>query len=191
MFLPYFISWVVVGAVAYNLFNYEHGTLNTVLKSLHLQPLDIYTTASYWKYILVFFSAWKVVGYGTVFYMAAIMSIDRESYEAAEIDGANVFQRILHITLPALRPTIIILVLLAIGSIFRGDFGLFYQLVGSNGLLYQATDVIDTYVYRSLMVNNEIGMSSAMGFYQSVLCFVTIMLTNYLVRKTDRDNALF
>jgi putative aldouronate transport system permease protein len=191
MFLPYFISWVVVGAVAYNLFNYEHGTINTMLKAVGLESLDIYNTASYWKYILVFFSAWKAVGYGAVFYMAAIMSIDRESYEAADIDGANVFQRIWHITLPSLRPTIIILVLLAIGNIFRGDFGLFYQLVGNNGMLFQATDVIDTYVYRSLLINNEIGMSAAIGFYQSVLCFVTILLMNYLVRKTDKDSALF
>jgi putative aldouronate transport system permease protein len=191
MFLPYFLSWVVVGAVAYNLFNYEHGTINTLLKTLHMAPLDIYTTDKYWKYILVFFSAWKAVGYGAVFYLAAIMSVDRETYEAADIDGANVFQRILHITLPAIRPTIIILVLLAIGGIFRGDFGLFYQLVGNNGLLFQATDVIDTYVYRSLMVNNEIGMSAAIGFYQSILCFITILVTNYMVRRKDKENALF
>ncbi|GGI43660.1 sugar ABC transporter permease [Paenibacillus marchantiophytorum] len=191
MFLPYFLSWVVVGAVAYNLFNFEHGTINTLLRTLHMPELDIYTTPEYWKYILVFFSAWKAVGYGAVFYMASILSIDRETYEAAEIDGANVFQRILYITLPSLRPTITILVLLAIGGIFRGDFGLFYQLVGNNGLLYQTTDVIDTYVYRSLLVNNEIGMSSAIGFYQSILCFITIMATNFLVRKSDKDNALF
>ena len=159
--------------------------------SLHIPELDIYTTTEYWKYILVFFSAWKAVGYGAVFYMASILSIDRETYEAAEIDGANVFQRIRYITLPSLRPTITILVLLAIGGIFRGDFGLFYQLVGNNGLLYQTTDVIDTYVYRSLLVNNEIGMSSAIGFYQSILCFATIMVTNFLVRKSDKDNALF
>ncbi len=191
MFLPYFLSWVVVGAVAYNLFNYEHGTVNTLLRSLHIPELDIYTTPEYWKYILIFFSAWKAVGYGAVFYMASILSIDRETYEAAEIDGANVFQRIRYITLPSLRPTITILVLLAIGGIFRGDFGLFYQLVGNNGLLYQTTDVIDTYVYRSLLVNNEIGMSSAIGFYQSILCFATIMVTNFLVRKSDKENALF
>lgn len=191
MFLPYFLSWVVVGAVAYNLFNYEHGTVNTLLRALHIPELDIYTTTTYWKYILVFFSAWKAVGYGAVFYMASILSIDRETYEAAEIDGANVFQRIRFITLPSLRPTITILVLLAIGGIFRGDFGLFYQLVGNNGLLYETTDVIDTYVYRSLLVNNEIGMSSAIGFYQSILCFATIMLTNFLVRRSDKDNALF
>lgn len=191
MFLPYFLSWVVVGAVAYNLFNYEHGTVNTLLRSLNIPELDIYTTPEYWKYILIFFSAWKAVGYGAVFYMASILSIDRETYEAAEIDGANVFQRIRYITIPSLRPTITILVLLAIGGIFRGDFGLFYQLVGNNGLLYQTTDVIDTYVYRSLLVNNEIGMSSAIGFYQSILCFATIMVTNFLVRKSDKENALF
>ncbi|MFC0214574.1 ABC transporter permease [Paenibacillus chartarius] len=191
MFLPYFISWVVVGAVAYNLFNYEHGTINTILKAIGMESLDIYNTDTYWKYIIVFFSAWKAVGYGAVFYMASIMSIDRETYEAADMDGANVFQRIWHITLPSLRPTIIILVLLAIGNIFRGDFGLFYQLVGNNGMLFKATDVIDTYVYRSLLINNEIGMSAAIGFYQSILCFVTILLMNYLVRKTDKDSALF
>ncbi|UUZ84847.1 ABC transporter permease subunit [Paenibacillus sp. P26] len=191
MFLPYFISWVVVGAVAYNLFNYDHGTINTMLKALGVEGLDIYNTASYWKYIIVFFSAWKAVGYGAVFYMASIMSIDKETYEAADMDGANVFQRIWHITPPALRPTIIILVLLAVGNIFRGDFGLFYQLVGNNGMLFQATDVIDTYVYRSPLINNEIGMSAAIGFYQSVLCFVTILLMNYLVRKTDKESALF
>ncbi|OXM86197.1 ABC transporter permease [Paenibacillus rigui] len=191
MFLPYFLSWVVVGAVAYNLFNYEHGTINTLLKSLNMPVLDIYTTPEYWKYIIVIFSAWKSVGYGAVFYLAAIMSIDKETYEAADMDGANVFQRIWHITVPSLRPTITVLVLLAIGNIFRGDFGLFYQLVGNNGMLFQATDVIDTYVFRSLTVNGEIGMSAAMGFYQSVLCFITIMVANYLVKKTDKDNALF
>ncbi|CAI6085795.1 ABC transporter permease [Cohnella sp. JJ-181] len=191
LLLPYFLSWVVVGAIAYNLFNYEHGLINTMLASVGLDRLDIYTTPEYWKYILVAVSAWKAVGYGAVFYMAAIMNVDKESYDAAEIDGANLFQRIYHITLPAIRPTVTILVLLAIGGIFRGDFGLFYQLVGGNGLLYQATDVIDTYAYRSLMIDNEIGMSAAIGFYQSVLCFVTILAANYLVRRTDKSNALF
>lgn len=191
LLLPYFLSWVVVGAIAYNLFNYEHGMINTMLATLGLDRLDIYTTPEYWKYILVSISAWKAVGYGAVFYMAAIMNVDKESYDAAEIDGANLFRRIYHITLPAIQPTIIILVLLSIGSIFRGDFGLFYQLVGGNGLLYHATDVIDTYTYRSLMVDNEIGMSAAVGFYQSVLCFVTIVTANYLVRRVDKSNALF
>lgn len=191
MLLPYFLSWVVIGAIAYNLFNFEHGAINTFLKWLNLNPLEFYVTPKYWKYILVTVSAWKSVGYGAIFYLAAITSVDRESYDAADIDGANLFQRIFHITLPAIRPTIIILVLLSIGGIFRGDFGLFYQLIGGNGLLYHSTDVIDTYAFRSLVVDNEIGMSAAIGFYQSILCFITILTANYLVRRIEKDHALF
>jgi putative aldouronate transport system permease protein len=191
LFLPYFISWVVVGAIAYNLFNYDVGTLNVMLKGLGLEPVDIYNTPSYWPVILVLVSAWKTLGYGSVMYLAAITGIDNEMYEAAEIDGANVFQRILHITLPNLFPTVIILVLLAVGNIFRGDFGMFYNMVGNNGLLFSSTDVIDTFVFRSLTTSNEIGLSAAAGFYQSVLGFATILLANYAVRKYDKDHALF
>ncbi|EXX90404.1 sugar ABC transporter permease [Paenibacillus darwinianus] len=191
LFLPYFISWVVVGAIAYNLFNYDVGTVNVLLKATGMEPVDIYNTAAYWPVILVIVSAWKAVGYGTIMYLAAITGIDTEMYEAAEIDGANVFQRILNITIPNLYPTVIILVLLAIGNIFRGDFGLFYNMVGNNGLLFSSTDVIDTFVFRSLTTSNEIGMSAAAGFYQSVLGFATIMLANWAVRKYDKDRALF
>ncbi|CAM4292389.1 ABC transporter permease [Paenibacillus typhae] len=191
LFLPYFISWVVVGAIAYNLFNFDVGTLNVLLKGLGMQPIDIYNTASYWPFILVLVSAWKALGYGTIMYLAAITSIDTEMYEAAEIDGANIFQRIMKITVPNLIPTVIILVLLAIGNIFRGDFGMFYNMVGNNGLLFSNTDVIDTFVFRSLTTSNEIGMSAAAGFYQSLLGFATIMLANYAVRKYDKDRALF
>ncbi|MNC31013.1 putative multiple-sugar transport system permease YteP [compost metagenome] len=191
LFLPYFISWVVVGAIAYNLFNFDVGTVNVLLKGLGMQPIDIYNTAAYWPFILVIVSAWKTLGYGTIMYLAAITSIDTEMYEAAEIDGANIFQRIMKITIPNLFPTVIILVLLAIGNIFRGDFGMFYNMVGNNGLLFSSTDVIDTFVFRSLTTSNEIGMSAAAGFYQSLLGFVTIMLANYAVRKYDKDRALF
>ncbi|GLX65829.1 ABC transporter permease [Paenibacillus glycanilyticus] len=191
LFLPYFISWVVVGAIAYNLFNYDVGTLNVMLKAVGMEPVDIYNTPSYWPVILVLVSAWKTLGYGSVMYLAAITGIDNEMYEAAEIDGANVFQRILHITIPNLYPTVIILVLLAVGNIFRGDFGMFYNMVGTNGLLFSSTDVIDTFVFRSLTTSNEIGLSAAAGFYQSVLGFATILLANYAVRKYDKDHALF
>ncbi|WP_040950264.1 ABC transporter permease [Gorillibacterium massiliense] len=191
LFLPYFISWVVVGAIAYNLFNFDVGTINSVLKSLGLDPIDIYNNSSYWPFILVAVAAWKSLGYGTVMYLAAITSIDTEMYEAAEIDGANIFQRIRKITIPNLYPTVIILVLLAIGNIFRGDFGMFYNMVGNNGLLFSSTDVIDTFVFRLLISSNEIGMSAAAGFYQSILGFVTILLANYAVRKYDKDRALF
>lgn len=191
MFLPYFISWVVVGAIAYNLFNYDVGTLNTILRAIGLEPVDIYNTPDYWPYILVLVSAWKTLGYGSVMYLAAIIGIDKEMYEAAEIDGANVFQRIRRITIPNLYPTIIILVLLAIGNIFRGDFGMFYNMVGTNGLLFSYTDVIDTFVFRTLTTSNEVGLSAAVGLYQSVLGFATILLANYAVRKYDKDRALF
>lgn len=191
LFLPYFISWVVVGAISYNLFNFDVGTINVLLKGLGMQPVDIYNTAAYWPVILVVVSAWKTLGYGTIMYLAAITGIDTEMYEAAEIDGANIFQRIRKITIPNLMPTVIILVLLAIGNIFRGDFGMFYNMVGNNGLLFSSTDVIDTFVFRSLTTSNEIGMSAAAGFYQSLLGFVTIMLANYAVGRYDKDRALF
>lgn len=191
IFLPYFISWVVVGAFVYNFFNYEFGSVNTLLKSWGLTPVDVYSNPTAWVYILIFFSAWKTVGYGTVFYLAAIMNIDHETYEAAEIDGAHIFQRIRHITLPALVPTIIILLLLAVGNIVRGDFQMFYQIVGDNGLVFNATDVIDTFVVRSLLNIQEFGMSSAAGVYQSVLSFMIIMSVNGIVRKLEKDYALF
>lgn len=191
LFLPYFISWVVVGSIAYNFLNYDIGTVNVVLRGIGLEPIDIYNTPSYWPVILILVSAWKMLGYGTVLYLAAITGIDTEMYEAAEIDGANVFQRIRKVTIPNLYPTVIILVLLAIGNIFRGDFGMFYNMVGSNGVLFAATDVIDTFVFRSLITTNEIGMSAAAGLYQSILGFATIVTVNYLVRRYDKDRALF
>lgn len=191
LFLPYFISWVVVGAIAYNLLNYDIGTVNALLRGFGMEPIDIYNTPSYWPYILVLVSAWKSLGYGTVMYLAAISGIDTEMYEAAEIDGANIFQRIMKVTIPNLYPTIIILVLLAVGNIFRGDFGMFYNMIGNNGLLFSSTDVIDTYVFRSLITSNDIGMSAAAGVFQSVLGFITIMTVNYAVRRYDKDRALF
>lgn len=191
LFLPYFISWVVVGAIAYNLLNYDIGTVNAMLRGIGLDPIDIYNTPAYWPYILIVVAAWKSLGYGTVMYLAAIAGIDTEMYEAAEMDGANIFQRIMKVTIPNLYPTIIILVLLAVGNIFRGDFGMFYNMVGNNGLLFSSTDVIDTFVFRSLITSNDIGMSAAAGVFQSVLGFATIMTVNYAVRRYDKDRALF
>ncbi len=191
MLMPYFISWVVVGAFVYNLFNYEFGAFNTIVKSFGAEPVDILGTVGAWKYILVFFSAWNSVGYGSIVYLAAITSIDKELYEAAEIDGANIFHQVFRITLPSIKPTIIILTLLSIGTIFRGNFSMFYQIVGNNGLLFDSTDVIDTFVFRSLMQTQEFGMASAAGLYQSVLCFIILMVTNYIIKKIEREYALF
>ena len=156
MFLPYFISWVVVGMIAYNFLNVDYGTVNTILNKLGMESINFYGTKWVWPIIITAFCAWKNVGYGTVLYLAAIMGIDQEIYEAAQIDGANIFQRIFKVTIPCLVPTLIILTLLSIGNIFRGDFQMFYQLVGNNVPLFPITDVIDTFTFRSLIQSGEV-----------------------------------
>lgn len=191
MFLPNFISWVVVGAIAYNLLSYDFGFVNHTLTALGMPKLDVYTDPSYWPGIFVFLSAWKHIGYGSIVYLAAIMGIGADIYESAALDGANEWQKIRYITLPGILPTFVVLLILAVGNIFRGNFDMFYQLVGTNGLLYNATDVIDTYVFRSLLTSYEFGMSSAIGLYQSVLCCVTLIVTNALIRRISPENALY
>ncbi len=191
MFLPYFISWVVAGAVMYNMFNYERGVVNSVLTAIGFQPFDLYNTPAAWPFVIIFLKIWKQSGYGSVVYLAAITGLDQEMFEAASIDGANAWQKIKYITIPSLVPTMMIMVLLAIGNIFRGDFGLFYQTVRSSALLQPVTDIIDTYVFRLLITNSDIGVSAATGLYQSVLCFITITVCNKLVKKIDPDYALY
>lgn len=191
MFLPYFISWVLVGAFAYTLLNSDYGVINGMLKQLGMQPYEFYMNAAPWKYIIVGFSVWKGLGYGMVVYLAAIMGISDEYYEAAKMDGANIYRQIQHITLPLLMPTFILLILFSLGGILKGQFDLFYQLIGSNGLLYDATDIIDTYVYRSLAVNFDIGMGTAAGLFQSFFGFVLVMTVNFIVKRTREDYALF
>lgn len=191
MFLPYFISWVIVAVMAFNIFSSDYGFLNRVLTAVGGRKFDFYATPSAWPFILLFFNIWKGVGYGSVLYLAAIMGVDTSIYEAAAIDGANVFQRIFYVTIPSIMPTIVILFLMNVGSIFRGNFDMFYNLIGSNGLLYNYTDVIDTLSFRALISNNDFGMSSAIGMLQSVLCFITILIANKLVSLYDRDYTLF
>jgi putative aldouronate transport system permease protein len=191
IFLPYFISWIIVGAFVYNIFNFETGTLNTILKSFNMDPINMYDKPTAWIFVIAFFNSWKWVGYNSVIYIAAITSIDAECYEAADIDGANIFQKIKNITIPSIIPTIIIILLLNVGRILRGDFQLFYQIVGNNGQLFNATDVIDTFVFRSLINSGDVGMTAAATFYQSILCFVIIMVVNAIVKRVDKDSALF
>ena len=191
IFFPYFISWVIVGTFVYNIFNYETGLLNSLLTQFGVDAVNVYAMPGVWPLIICIFNAWKWCGYNSVVYIAAITGVDTECHEAAKIDGANIFQRIQHITLPAIRPTIITMLLLNVGRILRGDFEMFYQIVGNNGQLYNATDVIDTYVFRSLTTSGNMGMTAAATLYQSVLCFVIIMVVNTIVRKVDSDNALF
>lgn len=191
MFLPYFISWVVVSSMVYNFFNYDYGIVNRILKIFGAEPLNIYSNPKFWIFFLPFIYTWKWVGFGSILYLAAIMGIDSEIYEAAKIDGANVFQRIFYITLPALRSTMIILILLGIGRIMRGEFDMFYNLIGNNGLLIDSTDIVDTLVFRSIMGTQDFGMASAAGLYQSVLCFLIIVGVNAIVRRVEKDYALF
>jgi putative aldouronate transport system permease protein len=191
MFFPYFVSWVVVGAFVYNLFNYEFGTINTFLKTLHVHPIDFYSQPGLWKYILIFFNNWNILGYNTIIYLSAIMGIDISLYEAAEIDGANLFKRIRFITIPLLVPTMIIMVMFAVGYMLRGNLNLFYNIIGNNGLLFNATDVIDTFVYRSLTTSSEFGLPAAVSFYQSVFGFILIITLNFIVKKLRPENSLF
>lgn len=191
MFLPYFISWVVVSAIVYNVFNYERGVVNHVLTSLGGNAFDLYNTPGAWPILLVLLKLWKQTGYGSVVYLAAITGLDQEMFEAATIDGANAWQKVRHITIPMLIPTMMILVLLGVGNIFRGDFGLFYQTVKSSAILQPVTEVIDTYVFKLLITDGNIGVSAAAGLYQSVLCFITINVCNYLVKRVQPDYALY
>ena len=191
MFLPYFISWVIVGVMAFNIFSSDYGFINRLITMFGGEKISFYTTPQYWPFILIFFNVWKGVGYGSVMYLAAIMGIDTSVYEAAAIDGANVFQRIFKVTIPMIMPTMVILLLMSVGGIFKGNFDLFYNLVGNNGLLYNYTDVIDTLAMRALISSNDFGMSAAIGLFQSVLCFVTVTIVNKLVSMYDKDYALF
>lgn len=191
MFLPYFISWVVVGAVVYNLFNYEFGAVNTLLEKLGMAPIDVYSNPKAWIPILICSSLFKNLGYGTVMYLASVINIDPGLYEAADLDGATVWQKIWHITLPGIRPTMVIMLLLSIGTIMKGDFQMFWQVTGNNPMVLEATDVIDTYVTRSLMYMQEFGMTSAAGLYQSLMSLVLIVLANFAVKKIEPDYSLF
>lgn len=191
MFLPYFLSWVVVSYCLFAFLSPEKGYLNGVLSSLGGESVSWYTEPKYWIFIIIFMSQWKGIGYGTVIYLAAICGINKSYYEVAMIDGASKWQQIKYITLPSLKPVLIIMFITAVGGMFRADFGLFYQLPKNSGALYSVTNVIDTYVYRGLTNLGNIGMSSAAALYQSFVGLILILITNGIVRKVDNENAFF
>ncbi|MBU3136902.1 ABC transporter permease subunit [Clostridium gasigenes] len=191
MFLPYFLSWVVVSYFLYAFLSPGQGFVNGILTNLGMDTVSWYTEPKYWPFIIIFMSQWKAMGYGTVVYLAAICGIDKTYYEAAMIDGATKWQQIKFITIPLLKPILIIMFITSVGGMFRGDMGLFYNLPKNSGALFPVTNVIDTYVYRGLMNLGNIGMSSAAGLYQSVVGLVLILVTNGIVRKIDNDNAFF
>lgn len=191
MFLPYFISDVLVSLLVYNLLNYDYGFLSHLVRGLGGEMPKVYQNAGAWPFIIVAVHLWKSTGYGTVVYFAAITGMDASMMEAAQIDGANAWQRIRYITLPTLKPTVVILFLFAIGGILKGNFGLFYNLVGNNAMLFKTTDIIETYVYRSMMNSFNFSQSSAVGLFQSVVGFFIVLGANAFVKRMDADYALF
>lgn len=192
LLLPNLLSWVVIGFIAYAFLNADTGFINnTILEGLDLKSVSWYSNPKPWPVILILVFLWKNVGYQSIIFMASISGIDKSIFEAAAIDGASKMKQIIHITLPMLKPTVTILVLMSIGRIFYSDFGLFYQVPQNSGALFTATQTIDTYVYRGLMELNDVGMSAAAGLYQSVVGFILVILGNSIVRKVDSANSLF
>lgn len=188
---PYFISWVIVGYMVYGFLNAEHGILNRILINMGLGRVNLYADPAPWPNILNGVSIWKSIGIDSVLYYAALMGIDSTLFEAADIDGANRWQKIKYVTLPSIEPIIVIQLILKIGGIFRADFGLFYQVTQDIGILYPTTDVMDTYIFRTMRTLRDYGMSSAAGVLQSVVGFVLVMITNTIVNKISPENALF
>jgi putative aldouronate transport system permease protein len=190
--LPHLISIVIVAYLVYAALSLETGFVNnSILPLFGMDDIMFYFEPKYWPFILTAVHLWKGLGFSVVIYFAAIIGIDEEYYEAARLDGATKWQQIRSITLPLISPVIIMLTLLAVGRIFYSDFGLFYQVPMNSGPLYETTNVIDTYVYRGLLGLGDIGMSAAAGFYQSIVGFILVLTANFIVRKIDRDNALF
>jgi putative aldouronate transport system permease protein len=191
MILPFFISWVVISYITMAFLDHQNGYLNGWLVSLGFEKIKWYFSAEYWPYILNVVHLWKSIGFSALVYYAGILGIDAEMYEAARIDGAKRWQMVTNITIPQLTPLIIILLILGIGNMFRGDFGLHYFIPNNSGMTYATTDIIDTYIYRALNEIGDISMASAIGLYQSFVGFVLVLLANYTVRKINEDNSLF
>lgn len=188
--LPYFVSWAVIALFLEGFLKADGGMLSTFLAE-HGMGVSFYSDPGPWTAILVVMKIWQGAGYGAIVYIATITGMDPGIYEAAEIDGASRWQQIIHLTLPMLRPTIILMTLFSVGRIFYGDFGMIYGLVQDNSLLFSATDVIDTYVYRMLRQLNNYGMSTAVGLIQSVFGFVFVYYANKLARRFEPDSAIF
>ena len=187
MFLPYFISQVLVGLLVYSLLNFDTGFINSVLTSFGMEKWQPYADPKVWPVLMVIIYLWQQTGYNSVVYFAAIMGIDAEMIEASRVDGANGFQKIRYIILPSLKPTIVILILFALGGIVKGNFGLFYNIIGSNSILYETTDIIETFVYRATMTDFNFSTASAVGLYQSIIGFAIVMIVNYIVKKIEPD----
>ena len=191
LFFPHFISWIIVSYFVFGFLNGDTGLVNKFLKLFGVDTIAWYRAPEYWPGILTLANLWNGVGFGSIVYLAGILGIDTQLFEAAKIDGATKWQQIRYIMLPMLLPLIIILVLLSIGRIFNADFGLFFFVPRDTPMLYSTTDVIDTFVYRSLVELGDISMAAAAGFYQSFVGFVMVVVANWIVRRINQDYSLF
>ena len=191
MLFPYFLSWVIISFFTDAFLNVDKGLVNHILTSLGMKAINFYSELWIWPALLLFLGIWKGFGYSSVMYYATIMGIDPTYYEAATVDGASKWQRIRNITIPQLSPLITVLTILAVGNIFRADFGLFYQIPHNAGALYSVTNVIDVYVYNGLTKSGDIGMTAAAGLYQSVVGLILVLISNIFARRIDKNSALF
>lgn len=191
LLLPYMISMVIVSYLGYAFMAEDGGLLNRMLTSMGKDSISWYNAPQYWPVILTLIQLWKNVGYQSIIFLAAVMGIDQEMYEAASIDGCSKTKQIFKITIPMIVPTVITMTLLQIGRIFYSDFGLFYQVPLNSGALYNATTTIDTYVFRGLMTLGDFSMSSAACVYQSLVGFILVLIANAVTKKYSAENALF
>lgn len=191
MLFPYFISWVIVSYMLQGILGTENGLINNIIVAMGGEKISFYSTPSYWYPILLILNIWKTTGYNAIVYLAAITGIDEGLYEAAYIDGATRWKRIRYITLPLLTPTICIMTLMSIGRIFYGDFGMMYAIIRDNSSLMPIAEVIDTYVYRTFKNTGDPSLSMAVGLYQSVVGFILVFTSNWIVRRKFPEGALF
>jgi putative aldouronate transport system permease protein len=190
--IPFLLSTVIISYIVFAFLSGKNGFMNmTVLPLFGIEPINWYNNAKYWPVILTLVYLWMSFGYSSILYYSTLIGIDKSYYEAATVDGAGIWKQIRYITLPALKPTIITLILISIGRICYSDFGLFYQVPMNSGLLYSTTQTIDTYVFRGLLQLNDIGRSTAGGFLQSVLGFICVLTANTVVSKIDKESSLF
>jgi putative aldouronate transport system permease protein len=189
--LPHFISWVVVSYVVYSLFSTRLGLANAILGSIGVEPVRWFSMPGPWVWIMPLIRVWKAAGMQSVIFLAAIAGIDQQLYEAATIDGATRLQQVFRITIPVLLPTVAILTLLAVGRMFYGDFAMVYSIIRDNGILYETTDVIDTYVFRALRKTGNPSQAMAVGLYQAIMGFIFVFGSNWIVRRRYEEGALF
>ena len=191
MIMPHFISYVVVSVILFAIISADSGIVGHFYKNRGLMPIAFYSEPKYWPFFLIFIYVWKGTGYSSIIYLGSITGISDEYYEAAVIDGATKWQQIVHITLPFLKPMAVVLTIMRVGSMFSSNFDLFYQVPMNSGQLYSVTNTIDVFVYNTLKESNNVGLSSAVSFVQSVAGLVLVLVTHQIIRWIDRDLAMF